>query len=184
MKKLTLIIALCTALWASAQANLVGLVTFTGDFTVNHLYDFNDPGSQPFGWFQLETVSSATGIFEGHVFTGELLEGAGALNTVSNLPLFTLNGLQFITENGVLLSGGTAGLNVSADMDITGLSGFTSALWRFVAPPFDPTQDLTGAITLEFRALTPVNLPDGGSTVALMGLGLIAVFFVQKWLHS
>lgn len=184
MKKLTLIIALCAALWTGAQANLVGLVTFSGDFTVNHLYDFNNPAAQPFGWFQLETVSSATGIFKGHVFNGELLKGAGALNTVDNLPLFSLNGLQFITKNGVLLAGGMAGFDVTADMDIVGLSGFTSALWHFVAPPFDFNEDITGAISLEFRAFTPVSLPDGGSTVALMGLGLIAMFFVQRRFHA
>ena len=122
-----------------ARANIirVGQVTFTGDFTLNHLYDFNNPGAQPFGWFQIETVSRFTGIFGGHVHAGDILQGAGALNTVHNLPLFSLGGLQFVTSDaGVSINGPDSGRLVSADMAIVGLDGFTSALWSFTAPPY------------------------------------------------
>lgn len=37
----------------AANANVIQFwpVSPTGDFTLNHLYDFNDPGAQPFGSF-------------------------------------------------------------------------------------------------------------------------------------
>src|SRR5690349_8025198 len=50
--------SLFCVLLARASMIPVGRVTFTGDFTFNHLYDFNNPGAQPFGWFQIETVSN------------------------------------------------------------------------------------------------------------------------------
>lgn len=189
MKKLTLILALSVALLTGTHADVieVGSVGFTGDFTLNHLYDFNNPDAQPFGWFQLETVSSVTGIFGGHVSGGQLLEGAGALNTESNLPLFSLNGLQFITTN-VIISGSDSGRLVEAAMLIVGLEGFTFADWNFVAPPYDIGnfhEDITGPTALQFRAFFDNHhVPESGSTIVLMGLGLIAVFFVQRRFHA
>ena len=49
--KIKLISAVIFASATMASANLIplGSVTFTGDFTLNHLYDFNNPASQPFG---------------------------------------------------------------------------------------------------------------------------------------
>jgi hypothetical protein len=180
LRKLAAIVALAFA--ATAHANLVGLVTFTGDFTLNHLYDFNNPGAQPFGSFHIETVSDVTGIFEGHVSAGDVLQGAWVLNTVKNLPLFSLNGLQFITSGGgVEVNGPDSGRFVWADMSIIGVSGFDSALWRFIAPPYDVGnfhEDITGPINLEFRAFTPVN--DSGSTIVLMGLGLTATILSKR----
>jgi hypothetical protein len=178
MKKLALITTLALTLIASARADLIGLVGFTGEFTTNHLYDFNNPGAQPFGTFHLETVCNVSGIFSGHVSVGEILGGAGILNTVSSLPLFSLNGLQFVTFSGVELTGGMAGLSVYGNMNIIGLNEtFNSALWAFDAPPLDFGGDITGPITLQFRAF---SLPDHGSTVMLMGLGLVGVLFLQR----
>ena len=62
MKKLIALILFSASV---AHANLVplGSVTFTGDFTLNHLYDFNNREAQPFGWFGDHTVTGANGIF-------------------------------------------------------------------------------------------------------------------------
>jgi VPDSG-CTERM motif len=182
MKKL-LLIATTFLLVATSQADPIGKVTFAGTFTTNHLFDLNDPSLEPFGTFGLQTVVNSTGIFAGHVHAGEILQGAGILNTVNNLPIFTLPGLTFITQNGVLLSGGMAGFSVSADVNILGLTlPFNSAILFFSAPALDPTQDVTGPIAFEFRAFNNrFATPDGGTTVALMGLSLIALGVVRRY---
>jgi len=37
-------------------------VSPTGDFTLNHFYDFNDPGAQPFGSFGPMAAQSVPGV--------------------------------------------------------------------------------------------------------------------------
>src|SRR5262245_33292695 len=130
----TLIAVITLAVATSVHANLIGEITFTGDFTTNHLYNFNNPGSQPLGTLgPLQTVTNVSGIFEGHVFDGDILGGAGVLNTV-NGPTFTLGGLQFATPWGVGIAG--AGF-VNALTQISGLQlppDFTFAMWLFDLP--------------------------------------------------
>jgi len=183
MKTKLAVLVLITSCALTSQADPIGKVTFAGTFTTNHLYDLNDPSAEPFGTFGVQTVVNATGIFAGHVHAGEILQGTGILNTVNNLPIFTLPGLTFITQNGVLLSGGMAGFSVSADVNILGLTlPFNSAILFFFAPALDPTQDVTGPIAFEFRAFNNrFATPDGGSTVALMGLGLVALGIVRRY---
>ena len=47
----TKILILLLALTCSARATFIetGRITFSGDFTLNHLYDFNNQSAQPFG---------------------------------------------------------------------------------------------------------------------------------------
>jgi len=47
--RLKLITAVVLASATMTRANLIplGSVTFSGDFTLNHPYDFNNPASQP-----------------------------------------------------------------------------------------------------------------------------------------
>jgi VPDSG-CTERM motif len=178
---LALILAIVMAAAPCAKADLIGQVNVTGDFTCNHLYDFNNPAAQPFGTFHLNPVSDVTGIFESQVSVGDILGGAGILNTVNNLPLFTLPGLQFVTLGGVALNGGLAGLLVVADMNIIGLNeDFFSAVWLFNAPSFDFNEDTTGPITLQLRAFSEVTVPDTGSTLALMSIALVGIFFLRQ----
>jgi len=128
-------------------------------------------------------LTGATGIFAGRTHIGDILGGAGVLNTAQNLPIFTLPGLSFITLGGVNLSGGMAGLTVVGGMNIVGnLLPFASALWIFTAPPLDFSHDEQGPIQLEFRAFNNrFATPDGGTTVALMGLGLLALGAVRRF---
>jgi len=170
---------------ARASIIPIGQVTFTGDFILNHLYDFNNPGAQPFGWFQIETVSKSSGIFSGHVHAGDILQGAGALNTVHNLPLFSLGGLQFVTSDaGVSINGPDSGRLVSADVTIVGLDGFTSALWSFTAPPYDISnfpEDITGPIELRFSAFFDNgHVPDTGNTLTLLGFATSGLLLIRR----
>jgi hypothetical protein len=59
--KIKLIVAVILASVTVPSANLIplGSVTFTSDFTLNHFYDFNNPVSQPFGWWGDQTVTQA-----------------------------------------------------------------------------------------------------------------------------
>jgi hypothetical protein len=178
MKTLLAIITL--AFTTSIHANLIGDITFNGEFTTNHLFNFNDPGAQPLGTFGPQTVTSVSGIFGDYISIGDILGGAGILNAV-NGPTFTLSGLTFLAPLGVSVAG--AG-SVNAFVVIQGMqlpSNFTSALWFFDAPgAFTDDHDYTGPITLEIRAFNRVPTPDGGSTVMLMGLGLVGVFVLRR----
>jgi len=170
---------------ARASIIPIGQVTFTGDFILNHLYDFNNPGAQPFGCFQMETVSKSTGIFGEHIHAGDILRGASALNTVHNLPLFSLGGLQFVTSDaGVSINGPDSGRLVSADMAIVGLDGFTSALWSFTAPPYDISnfpEDITGPIELRFSAFFDNgHVPDTGNTLTLLGFATSGLLLIRR----
>src|SRR5262245_3698926 len=180
MKILIAIITL--ALATSVHANLIGEITFTGHVTTNHLYNFNDPGSQPLGTFGPQTVSTVSGIFDGHVSVGDILGGTGILNTV-NGPTFTLPGLTFTTPLGVAIAG--AGF-VNAFMDITGLElppDFTFASWFFNLPgALDVGHDITGPIVLELVAYDDhfPPAPDGGSTVLLFAGALVGLFWIRR----
>ena len=48
----------------AANANVIQFwpVSLTGDFTLNHLYDFNDPGAQPSGSFGPLAAQSVPGV--------------------------------------------------------------------------------------------------------------------------
>jgi hypothetical protein len=53
------------ALTCAARATFIetGRITFSGDFTLNHLYDFNNQSAQPFGSFGTQAASQVTEIF-------------------------------------------------------------------------------------------------------------------------
>jgi hypothetical protein len=51
----------------------LGQVDLTGNFTLNHHYNFNNPSAFPFGTFGTLTVKDATGIFAPYVGAGDTL---------------------------------------------------------------------------------------------------------------
>jgi hypothetical protein len=61
----TKILILLLALTCSARARFIetGRIIFSGDFTLNHLYDFNNESAQPFGSFGTQSAGQVTGIF-------------------------------------------------------------------------------------------------------------------------
>jgi hypothetical protein len=100
---------------ATARASFIenGVMVLEGDFTLNHLYEFDHPEAQPFGWFGDQTVISSVGTFAPFIPIGAIMGGGQALNTVTNLPVFTVSGLTFITT-GVGISSIQGGAFVSA----------------------------------------------------------------------
>jgi hypothetical protein len=72
----TKILILLLALTCSARATFIetGRITFSGDFTLNHLYDFNNQSAQPFGSFGAQTAL--------HRRIGERFACAGRAGTV------------------------------------------------------------------------------------------------------
>ena len=184
--KTKLVLAVVLASVAIGKANLipVGSVTFSGNFTLNHLYDFNHPASQPFGSFSDQTVTQSSGIFSPNIQVGNVLAGQ-ALWTVNNLPLFTLGGFTFITTD-VGIFGADSGRFVQGIVDLSG-HGFPGAdqlTWQFTAPPYDITnfnQDITGSITLMFLAFHETgHVPDAGATLMLWGVGLTVLFCCRR----
>ena len=187
--KLTILTLILTASFARADLIQVGQISFTGDFTLNHLYDFNNPGAQPFGSFSLQTVTGATGIFAPFVHVGDTLSGQ-ALWTETNLPLFSLDGYDFMS-NFVNISGADSGRLVLGIVNLTG-NGYVSnpdktVNWMFTAPPYDisnfPT-DITGPITLTFNALFDNHhVPDNGSTLILLSIAILTLSLYERRIH-
>jgi hypothetical protein len=180
--KLKLIMAVILASGTIASANLIplGSVTLNGDFTLNHLYNFNDPASQPFGWWSNQTVTQATGIFASHISPGNVL-GGQALWTVNNLPVFALGGFTFTTTS-VGIFGADSGRFVQGIVELSGngFPGGETVTWQFTAPPYDITHfdhDVTGPITLMFLAFHETgHVPDIGGTSMLLAVGFAILF--------
>lgn len=188
------IIALCGVLVflltavSIAHADLIAQVTFTGDFTLNHLYDFNDPGAQPFGTFSDQTVIGSNGLFSPFIHVGQIINGQ-PLWTENTLPLFTIGGFSLLT-NSVSITGPDSGRLVVGFTDLDG-NGYqfdpNHSLWTFIAPPYDISNfhhDITGPITLQFRVFDDnFQVPDSGGTFTLMASGLLGLFFYARRVH-
>lgn len=172
-----------------ARANIIplGQVTFSGDFTLNHLYDFNNPGSQPFGWFQTQTVQTSTGMFAPFIQTGNTLGGAGALWTQGQLPMFTVGGfdLQSLFVN---ITGADNGRFVFGQTTLTG-NGFnqasdTTVTWSFIAPPYDISnfpQNIMGPISFRIRAsFDNHHVPDTGDCLSLLGFATSSLLLIRR----
>ena len=188
MKKTTAVIALILASVALVKADQIGKVTFTGNFTLNHLYDFNDRGAQPFGTFSDQTVLSSEGIFSPFIQVGAILPRQTLWTAGNHLPLFTIGGFSLLNTLGVGINGPDSGRFVFAEVTLVG-NGYVqdpdnTILWSFIAPAYDISnfhEEVTGPITLTFSAVHFVPpVPDTGSTVVLMGVAAGAVFFLHR----
>ena len=175
----TKILILLLAMTCSARATFIetGRITFSGDFTLNHLYDFNNQSAQPFGWFSTQTASQVTGIFSPFVQNGDILSGSTALWTLLPGPVWTIGGFTLTTTFELIGNGPDSDRFSFGELDMTG-NGYNQrndyVHWEFDAPPYDISQfdhDITGPISL----LINVNVPDGGSTVSLLGFGLLGL---------
>lgn len=186
--KLKLIILAIVALCTTAKANLieVGSLGFNGGFTLNHNYNFNNPGSNSFGSFTGPmTASSSSGIFAPFVQNG------GILAMVSNelwtnpsaLPSWSIAGFLFSTSS-VLITGPDAGRLVSGQFTLTGNGYSQHGYWSFTAPPYDIGNfhhDIYGMIHMDIRVwFDDGHVPDNGYTFLMLGSAL-AVLIVLSW---
>jgi len=155
---------------AEAKTITLGEIVFTGTFTLNPGYSFNQPTLQPFGSFSDLTIIDASKRFTPLLRHGEPL----AMSTPSLLsPPFAAPisskplagqmvwsiGKYTIDNTWTNITGADfAGRNVSGLFDLSGLHSNShrnaSGSWNFIAPPYDIsnfTQPVTGPITLTVR---------------------------------
>ena len=178
----TKILILLLALTCSARATFIetGRITFSGDFTLNHLYDFNNQSAQPFGSFGTQTASQVTGIFSPFVQNGNILSGSTALWALpSGGPVWTIGGFTLTTTFELIGNGPDSARFSFGILDMTG-NGYNQGNdyvhWEFFAPPYDISHfdhNITGPISLLIKV--GINVPDGGSTVSLLGFGLLGL---------
>ena len=106
--------------------------------------------------------------------------------TENTLPLFTFAGFSLLTSS-VSINGPDSGRFVVGFTDLSG-NGYqfdpNHSFWFFIAPPYDISnfhKDITGPISLVFRVFDDnQHVPDTGSTLALMSLGLLGMFVYAR----
>jgi len=186
---LRLLLTLTLALLASpvfADHIDIGTLTFSGQFTTDHTFNFNVNGDT-FGHFSSElTVQNATGIFSPYVSIGDLLQ----LNTkniyhdvtpeslIWNIGGFTMSTPYVLITGAPSFGALVAGLD--STLVLTG-HGFdpnsypfpARVFWQFQAPPFNFVSDVTGPIKLTMGAEYDdhIHIPEPTS-LALLAVGL------------
>ena len=180
--------AVAFALVQSLQAApITGTIGFTGNVTLNTGSASTATAVVAWGNPTAVTVTTATGSFA-TVSSGSLVNGLGAwtFNFPSvSTPTFSWNvgGFTFnLATSSIISQGGTAGLNgyvnVSGIGTVTG-NGYdaTSLIWSF------STQDpavIGGANGIFTFSDSHSSVPDGGATVALLGLALTGAGMLRK----
>jgi len=187
-------IALCVCSGAHARQVVIGEINFSGSFTTNHLYNYNNPASQPYGWFSSpQTVSNVSGTFAPSVQVGDVL----AMNTpfvfgpitsvdhlVSSPMIWTIGSFTFDWET-ILITGPMSHESVGGGLFDVATNPWT--YWEFTAPPHDfGDPDITGPITLNIiTRFEDGHVPETGTTLLLFGLALgvlyLALRFSSNW---
>lgn len=206
------VLSVAMVLSGVAQANIIelGQINLTGNFTLNHNFDFNNASASPFGTFGTLTAQSATGIFVPYVVSGDML----TMNTPS---MYVSSGLTpVVLPNGDVLFGSLAapmqwsigGFTINTLWDlITGadfagrncfgigdLSGngydpsaypvYPLLIWNFTAPPYDISNfqtDITGPITLQIAVrYDNGHVPDTGATLSFLAVSLFGLFCTRR----
>jgi hypothetical protein len=192
---------LCT----SARATLIelGRIDFTGNFTLNHNYNFNNPAAFPFGTFGSQTVQTATGIFAATVNGGDTLGMNtpfmyGPISPISWEPsqpmTWNIGGFTIDTQYVLITGADFVGRNCLGLTSLSG-NGFDPSnyglgaysYWNFTAPPYDisnfPT-DITGPINLAFIVTYDdgQRVPEGGATITLLCIAIFGLVSVHRML--
>jgi hypothetical protein len=205
MKRILMLLAIVlTPLLTQAKIIELGEIDLTGNFTLNHNFDFNNASASPFGTFGTLTAQSATGIFVPYVVSGDTLTMNTPFMYVSSgvTPVVLPNGdvvfgslaapMQWsiggFTINTLwdVITGPDSGRNSSGIGDLSGNGYDPSAYpvyplltWDFTAPPYDinnfPT-DITGPINMTIEvAFDNGVVPETGNSLALLALALTAL---------
>jgi len=187
-----------TLVSAKAEATIVQLgdIDLTGTFTLNPLYNFNQPTAQPYGTFANVIAVQASGIFAPFVISGNALVmstpnllSPPLLALASDKPLagqmpWSIGGFTIDTTWTNITGADFVGQNVLGLVDLAG-HGFHPAdyglgafvFWDFTAPPYDISnfhEPITGPLSMNIAAaFDDGRVPEHGSTLAFLALGLI-----------
>jgi VPDSG-CTERM motif len=190
--QLTIILFCALTSLGKATDIQIGQVTFGGDFTLNHFYDWNYPSSQPFGTFGVMTATSASGMFQSYVQVGSTLDMSSPnFSTESLNMVWQTGGFTLVTTSDLVTGADFFGQYCVGDVNLTG-HGFDPSIygtgaiveWNFTAPPYynyDFHQDITGPITLTIVASYNDGLPDSGTTIILLGFALLVLASFQAY---
>jgi hypothetical protein len=196
-----LVLSVAMLLSGVAQATIISLgqINLTGNFTLNHHYNFNNPSAFPFGPFGTLTVQDATGIFAPYVASGDTL----GMNTqfmfgpitpinwdVSSPMIWSIGGFTLDTQH-VLIKGADSGRNCLGITDLSG-NGFDPSSyglgafsrWVFTAPPYDIRHfdtDITGPISLQIAVgYDNGHVPDTGATLGFLAVSLFGLLCTRS----
>jgi hypothetical protein len=187
MKKLLLTIcavgASCALLASNTHAvPIEGSITFSGGVQLNNSSAGNS--TAVVSWFTeagaMPSVQSTSGHFNS-VAIGTIANfpNSWSFNFVGNLLLWQVGGFQFnLTQSNIVFQG--PGFVTVQGFGIMSGNGFdpTAGIWRFT------TQDPSAGSppTFSFSAST-ASLPEGGATLALLGLGLAGLEGLRRKLR-
>jgi VPDSG-CTERM motif len=163
-------------------------VTFTSNTVAGNIYLFGDGGSvavnvnaTTFSVSNITGSNAGTGFSPGpFTFAGAGVEdGFGSFNlTINSFDGFTHSSdtISFTVTN----TSGTWGS--AADVLIANASGFDAAAHIFVTS--SPANAANGATTTGFAGESGAGVPDGGTTVMLLGAALGALGMARRFLMS
>lgn len=195
-KHVVIVLAWSALVAGTSHASIIeiGRIDLSGDFTLNHNYNFNNPSAQPFGSFSNVTAVDASGIFAGHIAPGDPLT-MNPVDLLQSGEMWMIGGFTLTTGNDTLsITGPDAGRFVQAPVDLTG-NGFDPAAfnvgfgdafsrWVFTAPPYDISNfpsDVTGPIQLTITTVFENgHVPEPGSTFAFLALGIVTLVLVRQ----
>jgi VPDSG-CTERM motif len=175
--KLTLAVLAAALVTSGAQAVMVdGAITFAG----GAIFDTDSLATATrVNTFLDVTVQSRDGDFAAFVAVGDDTTMAVPYIFTPSTPtpgLWSVGGFTFDLDGSVVELQNADFLVISGTGTITG-NGFdpTSGMWRF------STQEPDAGGVFSFSSSGEFNgVPDGGSTVALLGLGLTGVWLIRR----
>ena len=174
--KLTLAVLAAALVTSGAQAAMVnGAITFAG----GAIFDTDSLATATrVNTFIDVTVQSEDGDFAAFVADGDATAMAVPYIFTPSTPtpgLWSVGGFTFDLDGSVVVLQNADFLIITGTGTITG-NGFdpTVGSWRFTAQ--SPSAD--GVFS--FSSSGDFNVPDGGSTVALLGLGLTGIWMIRR----
>jgi hypothetical protein len=184
MKKLltfaTALLALTLAGSATA-AQITGGITFTGGGAT---YDTLDvaTATRVVSWNGV-SVGSRSGDFVGFINAGDsvTLAAPWTFNSGALAALWTVGGFTFDLVSSSIFSQSSAGLIVTGTGWLSG-NGYaaTWGTWNFSTQNPDVDGVFSFSASGGFKASPPPQVPDGGTTAALLGAALLGAAFVAR----
>jgi hypothetical protein len=176
INKIAAVVTAVVCLTGVAQATLItGNIGFSGAVDLNSITA--NTATAATSW--LNTVAaSPSGSFVGIVHNGDTVSMTGATPWSFNsgpLPNFwAVDGFAFSLISSTIVSQVGGFLDVSLTGTVAG-NGFTTTAFNGSFQVADPASDGPETYTERLSFNSPNSVPDGGTTVLLLGLGLLSL---------